>query len=131
MDNAQLAVIYTDKAAAPLGHYSQAIRHNDTLYLATQLGIAPNSMDQKVGTIAEQTEQIINNVEHILTAAGSSLTQVIKVMIYIADIDFWPEVNAVYAKRFADHKPARGVIPCKTLHNGFQVAFDVIACVSC
>lgn len=54
---------------------------------------------------------------------------VIKVMIYISDISFWPLVNEVYAKRFGHHKPARGVIPCNTLHHGYQVAFDVIAAV--
>ena len=55
------------------------------------------------------------------------MDQIIKVMIYISDISLWPKVNEIYAKRFRDHKPARGVIPCQTLHKGYQVAFDVIA----
>lgn len=127
MNSTGLRTIHTDKAANPLGHYSQAIIHENTIYLATQLGIHPHNVSAKIGSIEEQTEQIINNVEEILLAANSSLDKIIKVIIYISDIAFWPAVNEIYAKRFGKHKPARGVIPCQTLHKGYQVAFDVIA----
>ncbi len=122
-----LKSVFTDKAAKPLGHYSQAIIHENTIYLATQLGISPGDASSAIGSIEQQTEQIINNVEEILMAANSRLDKVIKVTIYIADINFWPTVNEVYSKRFGEHKPARGIIPCQTLHRGYQVAFDVIA----
>jgi len=127
MSTSKLTPVFTDKAALPQGHYSQAIVNGNTVYLATQLGIPPNDTSFKVGSIEEQVEQIIDNVEQILIAAKSSLNKVIKVTVYIADIKFWPAVNEIYAKRFGDHKPARGVIPCNTLHKGYQVAFDVVA----
>lgn len=127
MKKTELNIVSATGAAKPQGHYSQAILHENTIYLSTQLGISPKGESPKVGTIEQQTEQIIDNVEQILLAANSSLEKVIKVMIYISDIAFWPIVNEIYAKRFGTHKPARGVIPCQILHKGYQVAFDVIA----
>ena len=123
----EITFISTEKAANPQGHYSQAVVYENTIYLATQLGIPPGELPAIVGTIEQQTNQILDNVEQILLAAGSSLDKVIKVMIYISDIACWPVINAIYSKRFKNHKPARGVIPCQTLHHGYQVAFDVIA----
>jgi 2-iminobutanoate/2-iminopropanoate deaminase len=120
--------ISTELAAKPLGHYSQATVHNGTIYVATQLGIVPGK-PIVVGSIQEQTEAALNNIREILKAAGSDLDKVLRVTVYVADIQFWDEVNAVYIQFFGKHKPARGVIPCKTLHKGFQVAFDVIAAV--
>lgn len=118
--------ISTEKAAKPLGHYSQAIVCNNMIYVATQLGIKPHE-PVVVGSIEEQTRQAIYNVKEILKAAGSDLNKVVKVTIYISDIDLWDRVNIVYSELFGDHKPARGVIPTGTFHKGFQVAFDVIA----
>jgi len=118
--------IATPHAAKPLGHYSQAIVHNGTVYVATQLGIIPDK-PIVVGSIEEQTATALNNVKEILRAAGSDLNKVLKVTIYIADIRLWDQVNQVYMQFFGDHKPARGVIPCGEFHKGFQVAIDVIA----
>ena len=127
--NTDLMPIFTEAAPKPLGHYSQAIVHHDTVYVATQLGIVPNQHPIVVGTVEEQTRQILKNIEAILVAAGSELSRVIRVTIYLADIALWDEVNRIYTQFFPEHKPARGVIPVKELHHGFQVAMDVIAAV--
>lgn len=118
--------ISTEKAAKPLGHYSQATVHNGVIYVATQLGITPGK-PVVPGTIEEQTTAALTNVQEILRAAGSDLDKVLRVTIYLADIQLWDRVNAVYAEFFKQHKPARGVIPAGTFHRGFHVAFDVIA----
>jgi reactive intermediate/imine deaminase len=123
-----IKLVSTERAAKPLGHYSQATVHNGTIYVATQLGIVPGK-PIVVGSIEEQTEAALNNIREILKAAGSDLDKVLRVTVYVADIRFWDEVNAVYTKFFGNHKPARGIIPCGTFHKGFQVAFDVIAAV--
>ena len=120
--------ISTEHAAKPLGHYSQATVHNGTIYVATQIGIVPGK-PIVVGTIGEQTKAALNNVREILKAAGSDLNKVLRVTVYVADIQFWDEVNAVYTQYFGEHKPARGIISCKEFHKGFQVAFDVIAAI--
>lgn len=124
-----MEIIATEKAAKPLGHYSQAIVHNGTIYIATQLGIEPGK-PIVVGTIEEQTKAALINVREILRAAKSDLNKVLKVTIYLSDISLWDRVNAVYMEFFMDHKPARGVIPSGgEFHKGFQVAIDVIAMV--
>ena len=98
------------------------------MYVATQLGIVPNQ-PIVVGSIEEQTKAALNNVQAILHAAGSDLSKVLKVTIYLSDIQLWDQVNAVYLQFFKTHKPARGVIPSGLFHKGFQVAIDVIAAV--
>jgi 2-iminobutanoate/2-iminopropanoate deaminase len=122
-----MKTVFTEKAAQPLGHYSQAVIHSNTVYLSTQLGIDQELGPTVVGSIQEQTARALNNVQEILKAVDLDLTNVIKVTIYLSNIKYWEDVNRVYSTVFKEHKPARGIIPCKELHNGFQVAFDVIA----
>jgi 2-iminobutanoate/2-iminopropanoate deaminase len=120
-----MRTINTAAGNQPLGHYSQAVEHGGTIYVATQLGRDRES--GAVGSIEQQTSNILNSIEEILEASGSGMDHVLRVTIYVSDISFWGRVNEVYSKRFGDHRPARGVIPCNELHNGCQVAMDVIA----
>ncbi|MCB1083941.1 MAG: RidA family protein [Simkania sp.] len=122
----EIQFVETNEAAQPLGHYSHAVIHNGVVYVATQLGIVP-SKPIVVGSIEEQTYAALSNVQAILHAAGSDLTKVLKITIYLSDIQLWEQVNTVYMQFFKDHKPARGVIPCGTFHKGFQIAIDTIA----
>jgi 2-iminobutanoate/2-iminopropanoate deaminase len=119
--------LHTEKAPAPAGHYSQAIVHNDLIYVSGQLPIDPATGERKIGSIEEQTEQAIANLEQILKAAGSDLSQVLKTTVYISDITLWDRVNAVYAVMFSHHRPARAVVPTEDLHYGFQIEIDAIA----
>lgn len=82
-----------------------------------------------MGSIEEQTERALRNVEAILEAAGSSLSQVLKTTVYISDIALWDRVNAVYARFFGNHRPARAVVPTRELHFGFQIEIEAIASV--
>lgn len=123
-----MKIISTDKAAKPLGHYSQAIAQNGFVFLATQLGIDPQN-PSKVGTIEEQTLHALNNVKEILKAAGSDIHKIVKVTLFISDMQHWDIINRIYTEFFGAHRPARGVIPTKDFHKGFQVAIDVIASV--
>jgi 2-iminobutanoate/2-iminopropanoate deaminase len=125
--SSDIVFITTDKAPKPLGHYSQATIYRDTIYVAAQLGIIPNQDPIKVGSIAEQVTQTLKNIQEILIAAGSNLNRVLKVNIYVSDISLLDKINSIYTDFFAEHKPARAVIPVKELHLGFQVAIDVIA----
>ena len=114
-------------APAPAGHYSQAIIHGGVIYVSGQLPIDPTTGHKHVGSIEKQTEQAIANVESILNGAGSSLSHVLKTTIYISDIALWDRVNAVYARLFGAHRPARAVVPTKELHFGFQIEIEAIA----
>jgi len=122
-----MEVISTSNAPKPAGHYSQAIVHNNLVYVSGQLPIDPESGEKRIGSIEEQTEQALKNLSEILKAAGSSLNQVIKTTVYISDIELWNRVNAVYARFFGEHRPARAVVPTRNLHFGFQIEIEAIA----
>ena len=124
---ATLKTILTDHAPIPAGHYSQAIKHNNLLYLAGQLPIQPGSAEKKVGSIAEQTRQVLANIDAVLEAGGSRKDKVLKVTVFVSDISLWSEVNAEYAAYFGNHKPARSIVPVNTLHYGYQIEMDIIA----
>jgi len=113
----------------PSGHYSQAIVHNDIVYVSGQLPIDLGTGEKRMGSIEEQTEQALKNVAEILKASGSDLNQVVKTTIYVSDIELWVRVNKVYARFFGDHRPARSVVPTRKLHYGFQIEIEAIAVV--
>lgn len=122
--------ISTPQAPTPAGHYSQAMVHQGVVYLAGQLPIDPVTGSKEVGPIEQQTEQVLKNISAVLQAAGSDLAHVLKVTVYISDIELWGRVNQVYAQMMGDHRPARSVVPVKDLHYGFQIEMDVIAAVA-
>lgn len=126
----EIKSISTPQAPTPAGHYSQAMVHQGVVYLAGQLPIDPKTGSKEVGTIEQQTEQVLRNIDAVLQAAGSDLAHVLKVTVYISDIELWGRVNQVYARMMGDHRPARSVVPVKDLHYGFQIEMDVIAAVS-
>ena len=119
--------ILTPNAPKPAGHYSQAMVHGDTIYISGQLPIDPQTGEKRLGSIEEQTEQVLKNLTGILTAANSELNRVVKTTVYISDIRLWDRVNAVYSEFFGEHRPARAVVPTKELHFGFQIELEAIA----
>lgn len=127
--DSQITTISTDNAAEPLGHYSQAVVHNGLVYVSGQLAIDPKNSDRQVTSIQEETELTLQNLKEVLRASGSDLNKVLKATIYITDISLWADVNAVYAKMFGDHKPARAAVPTKDLPRGFRVEIEAIAAV--
>ncbi len=124
-----MQAITTEKAPLPAGHYAQAIEHGGLVYVSGQLPVSPDRKDKPIGPIETQTEQALANLDAILLAAGSRRDQVLKVTVYIADIALWDRVNAVYARFFGDHRPARAIVPTRALHFGFQVEIEAIAAV--
>jgi len=121
--------IVTDGAPAPAGHYSQAVVHGGLVFVSGQLPIVPGSDVKEVGSIEEQTEQVLKNVSAILKAAGSDLSKTLKVTVYISDISLWSRVNTVYAKFFGEHRPARAIVPTRELHFGYQIEIDAVGYV--
>ncbi|MEK9657293.1 MAG: Rid family detoxifying hydrolase [bacterium] len=123
-----IEVINTNDAPAALGHYSQAIRHNELIYVSGQLPIDPCDPDKNFLTAAEQTTQTLKNIQAILNEAGSDISKVLKAEIYISDLALWAEVNQAYAEFFGRHKPARAAVPVTGLPKGFFVEIAVQAC---
>lgn len=111
----------------PAGHYSPGISANGFVFVSGQLPMEPGSRAPVPGGIVAQTEQALRNVELILEAAGSSLSQVVQMTIYISDGELWGEVNQTYARIMGEHRPARAVVPVSPLHYGALIEIQAIA----
>ncbi len=121
--------IFTEKAPKASGHYSQAIIHEGVVYISGQLPINPHNESKHVGTIEEQTEQVLKNLTNILLSSGSDISNVLRTTIYVSDIKLWDKVNKTYSDFFIDHYPARTIVPTNELHYGYQIEIDAIAIV--
>lgn len=110
----------------PAGHYSQAVEANGMVYLS---GILPQQgvVDPKVDTFQDQCESVFAQCEKILQAAGCELQDVVQCTVYVVGIAQWPEFNAIYARVFGAHKPARAVVPVTELHFGYSVEVQMVA----
>ena len=113
----------------PKGHYSQAVVNDGIIYVSGQLPMNLMTGEVETGSIAAQTELALLNVESILLAAGSDLNHVLQMTVYISDMDLWNQVNAVYARVFGEHRPARAIVPVKDLHFGTKIEIQAIAAV--
>jgi 2-iminobutanoate/2-iminopropanoate deaminase len=122
--------ISTPEAPTPAGHYSQAIVHNGCVYVAGQLPIVPGQKEHRVGSIEEQTAQVFANIAAVLRAAGSDLSRMLQVTVYVSDMELWGRFNAAYAKLMGDHRPARAVVPVNALHYGYHIEVQVIAALN-
>ncbi len=80
------------------------------------------------GDIGEQTELALRNVEAVLQSAGSDLSQVLQMTIYVSDMELWAAVNAKYAEVMGEHRPARAIVPVKDLHFETKIEIQAIAC---
>jgi 2-iminobutanoate/2-iminopropanoate deaminase len=124
-----MKTITTDRAPAPAGHYSQAVHANGFLFVSGQLPIDPTTRELLTGSIEDETRRTLRNVREILEAAGATVEDVVKVTIYVPDIELWSAINEAYADFFGDHRPARAVVPVGPLHYGARVEIDAIAAV--
>ena len=122
-----MKTISTEAAPVARGHYSQALVHDGIVYVAGQLPVVPAAPERRLESFEAQAEQVISNVFAILDAAGSAPDRVLRATVYIADISHWPAFNAIYARRFGTHRPARTVVPVAALHYGYLVEMDVVA----
>lgn len=120
-------IIHTDNAPAALGPYSQAIKVGDMVYCSGQIPIDPATNTIHAVTIEEQTRQAISNLSNVLTAAGSSLQQVVKTTVFIKDMNDFAALNGVYAEMFAPNKPARSCVEVARLPKDVKVEIEAIA----
>lgn len=124
-----LKTVLTHDAPVPGGHYSQAILHNEIVYVAGQLPIVPGQKEHVVRTIEEQTRQTLANLDAILKSAGSGRDKVLRVTVYLSDVGYWTKINTIYAEFFGTHRPARTMVPVGKLHYGYEIELDAIAAV--
>lgn len=118
--------IYTPDAPDP-GPYSQAIKYGNLVFVAGQTSEDPVTNKPVHGSVADQTERILNNIQTILKAAGSSLDKVVRSDVYISDMKYKDEMNATYRKFFPDALPARNCVAVAGIDDGLDVEIEVIA----
>jgi 2-iminobutanoate/2-iminopropanoate deaminase len=121
--------ISTQHAPAALGPYSQAIRTESFVFASGQLGLDPQSGKLRDG-VEEQAKQIMANLSAVLAAAGSSLDQVVKSTIFLANMADFSTVNGIYGEAFVDAPPARSTVQVAGLPLGALVEIEVIALVA-
>lgn len=120
-------VISTSKAPAAIGPYSQAIQVGNLVFASGQIPIDPAIGNFVAGGVREQARQSLTNVKAILDEAGLTLDNVVKTTVFLADMNDFADVNAVYAEFFAEPYPARSAVAVKTLPKGALVEIEVIA----
>ena len=121
--------ISTKKAPAAIGPYSQAIRLGNLIYTSGQIPIDPATGVLVEGGIKEQTRQSLTNVKAILEEAGISMSQVVKTTVFLADMNDFADMNAVYAEFFTEPYPARSAVAVKSLPKGASVEIEVVAAI--
>jgi 2-iminobutanoate/2-iminopropanoate deaminase len=120
-------IIHTDKAPAAAGPYSQAVVVNGTVYCAGQVGLNPTTRMLVDGGVEAQAHQALTNLQAVLTAAGSSLDQVVKTTVFLADITHFAAMNAVYATFFTSNPPARSTVQIARLPMDALVEIECVA----
>lgn len=120
------AVISTSSAPQAIGTYSQAIKTGNTVYLSGQIPLDPNTMALVEGGFAAQAEQVFRNLAAVCDAAGGTLQDVVKLNIYLTDLDNFATLNDIMARYFREPYPARAAIGVSALPRGSQVEMDGI-----
>ena len=119
--------IQTDKAPAAIGPYSQGIKLGSLLFVSGQIGMHPETGELVSPDFAPQVRQTLENLMHVVKAAGGDLDQVVAVDVYLTDMGKFAEFNGIYQEYFAEHRPARAVIAVCALPKGASVEIKCIA----
>lgn len=120
-------VIFSEKAPAAIGPYSQAIEAGGMVFVSGQLPVDASTGEFAPGGVSEQTRQSLENMRHILTEAGLTMDNVVKTTVFLADMALFAEMNAVYSTYFEGAFPARSAVAVKALPKGALVEIECIA----
>lgn len=121
------AIINTKKAPAPIGPYSQAVKAGGFLFLSGQIALVPETSELKIGNIAEETRQVMENLRAVLEEAGFNFENVIKTSIFLKEMSSFAAVNEEYGKYFDKDFPARETVAVKTLPKDVNVEISMVA----
>ncbi len=125
--NLMKKAINTEKAPKAIGPYSQAVKAGGFIFVSGQLPINPATGEFAGQTIEEQTHQVLKNIQAILEAAGSSMAAVVKATVYLADMNDFARMNAVYSQYFPEPFPARAAFQVARLPKDARIEIEVIA----
>jgi len=120
-------IVQTDGAPHAIGPYSQAIKANGLIFASGQIPTDPATGQFVSGGIAEQTEQVLKNLQAVLQAAGSDLNRIVKTTVFLADMDEFAAMNEVYGRFFPEQPPARATVEAARLPRDARVEIEAIA----
>jgi len=118
--------IHTDKAPQAIGTYSQAVRHQGMVFVSGQIPLDPESMELVSGGIEAQIRRVFDNLSAVCSAAGGSLDDIVKLTIFLTDMDCFPQVNTIMGQYFTAPFPARAAVGVAALPKGAEVEMDAI-----
>ncbi len=121
--------ILTEKAPGAIGPYSQAVKAGNMVFCSGQIPIDPTTGEFVSNNVAEQTHQVLINLSAVLEAAGTSLSNVVKTTVFLADMNDFTAMNEIYAEFFSDNKPARATVQAARLPRDARVEIDCIAII--
>lgn len=121
-------IIFTDKAPAPIGPYSQAVLTGNTLYTSGQIPLDPATGELVGGDIETETKQVMENMKAVLEAAGMTFDNVVKASIFIIDMNDFAKINGIYGSYFNEETaPARETVQVAKLPKNVNVEISMIA----
>jgi len=120
-------IISTDHAPKAIGPYSQAVAHHGLVFCSGQIALDPVTNQIVEGGIEEQTRRVLDNLQAVLLAAGSSLARVVKTTVYLQDMGEFAKMNEVYGHYFPSNPPARATVQAARLPRDVRVEIDCIA----
>ncbi len=123
----QRSVVRTEAAPGAIGPYSQAIVAGNLVFCSGQIPLDPASGQIVEGAIEEQTRQVLNNLTAVLKAAGTTMDRIVKTTIFLADMNDFAAVNAVYGEYFGSEPPARSTVQVARLPRDVRVEIEAIA----
>jgi 2-iminobutanoate/2-iminopropanoate deaminase len=127
---ARIDFVNSDELPRPGGHYTDAVRFGDLVFVSGQLATRPDGSHTANLPFEDQVRQALDNVLAALRSAGATKDDLVKVTAYIVDVARWPRFNAIYAEVMGNARPARTVVPVVELHYGYLVEIDAIAASS-
>ena len=120
-------IINTPNAPAPIGPYNQAVMMGDLLFISGQVALVPGTGDLANADLTEETNQVMKNLQAILTEAGMEFSHVVKTTIFLSDMSLFTAVNEIYGSYFKTDYPARETVAVKGLPKNVNVEISMIA----
>ena len=122
--------IFTSKAPAAIGPYSQAVQWGDVVFISGQIPLDPENGQLNNATFEDETNQVLDNLEAICQEAGGSLDHILKLTIYLTDLSKFDVVNSIMASRFSEPFPARATLEISKLPKEVSIEMDAILSIT-
>jgi 2-iminobutanoate/2-iminopropanoate deaminase len=123
-------IVSTDKAPKAIGPYSQAIRTENLVFTAGQVGLDPATMELVEGGVEAQARQVLTNLKHVLESADSGLNYVVKTTVFLLDMRDFANMNMIYSEFFPENPPARSTVAVAELPKGALIEIECVALLS-